>query len=78
VDQELYETAVLDQSYEPSAMYFKVQSVGGKTYLLRYDEETDEWTLQSGFDADELLTRPSVTLITVDVDMIRRAEKRIE
>ena len=42
--------AVLDHWYEPSATYFKVQSPEGKTYLLRYDEETDEWTLQSGFD----------------------------
>jgi hypothetical protein len=23
---------------------FKLQSTEGKTYLLRYDEETDEWT----------------------------------
>ena len=56
LDEDLYEiTAVLDQWYEPSATYFKVQSREGKTYLLRYDEGTDEWTLQSGFDGDELL-----------------------
>jgi hypothetical protein len=56
VDEDVYEIAtVLDQWYEPSAMYFKVQSSEGKTYLLRYDEQEDEWTLQSGFDGDELL-----------------------
>ena len=50
VDEDLYEiAAVLDQWYEASAVYFKVQSTEGKTYLLRYDEDTDEWTLQSGF-----------------------------
>ena len=49
LDEEIYEIAtVLDQWYEPSAMYFKVQSTEGKTYLLRYDEQEDEWTLQSG------------------------------
>ena len=46
VDDEIYEiSAVLDHWYEPSAMYFKVQSREGKTYLLRYDEQADEWTL---------------------------------
>jgi hypothetical protein len=38
-------------------MYFKVQSTEGKTYLLRYDEQADEWTLQSGFDGVELLAK---------------------
>jgi hypothetical protein len=35
--EQIYEiAAVLDQWYEPSATYFKVRSVEGKTYLLRY------------------------------------------
>jgi len=43
IDDEIYEIAtVLDQWYQPYATYFKVQTVEGKTYLLRYDEETDE------------------------------------
>ena len=50
----------------------------GKTYLLRYDEETDEWTLQSGFDGDELLARPGIELVTVDPSTVRKAEHRIE
>src|SRR5215831_18147150 len=67
LDDEIYEiAAVLDQWYEPSAVYFKVKSTEGKTYLLRYDEQTDEWTLQSGFDGDELLARPTIELITID------------
>ena len=56
LDEEIYQiAAVLDRWYEPSATYFKVQSTEGKTYLLRYDEQADEWTLQSGLDGDELL-----------------------
>jgi hypothetical protein len=53
LDEEMYEiAAVLDQWYQPYATYFKVQTVERKTYLLRYDEETDEWKLQSGFDGE--------------------------
>jgi len=79
LDEEIYEiAAVLDQWYEPSATYFKVQSTEGKTYLLRYDEETDEWTLQSGFDGDALLVRPSIQLVTVDPATAKKAEQQIE
>src|SRR4030095_3866178 len=43
LEEQIYEIdAVLDQWYEPSATYFKVQSTEGKTYLLRYDEYTNE------------------------------------
>jgi hypothetical protein len=79
LDEEVYEIdAVLDQWYEPSAMYFKVQSTEGKTYLLRYDKLEDEWTLQSGFDCDELLLRPSIELVTVDSSIVQKAEQQIE
>ena len=45
LDEEIYEIdTVLDQWYEPAATYFKVQTLEGKTYLLRYDEEADECT----------------------------------
>jgi len=56
----------------------KVQSVEDKVYLLRYDEEADEWTLQSGFDGDELLIRPSIQLVTVDPATTKKAEQQIE
>jgi hypothetical protein len=79
LDEEIYEiAAVLDQWYEPSAMYFKVRSTEGKTYLLRYDEAVDEWTLQSGFDGDELLARPSIELVTVDPAIAKSVEQQIE
>jgi hypothetical protein len=78
-DDEIYEiTAVLDQWDEPSVTYFKVQSIDGKTYLLRYDEQLDEWTLHSGFDGDELLTRPSIELVSLDTATVLEAEQQIE
>ena len=49
-----------------------------KTYLLQYDEATNEWKLQSGFDGDELLARPSIELVTVDFAIAKRAEEQIE
>ena len=69
---------MLDQWCQPYATYFKVQSTEGKTYLLRYDEEADEWTLQSGFDDDELLARPSIELVTVDSAIVKNVEQQIE
>jgi hypothetical protein len=79
LDESVYEiAAVLDQWYDPSAMYFKVQSTEGNVYLLRYDDREDEWTLRSGFDGDALLARPNVELITVDATTIRHAEQLIE
>jgi hypothetical protein len=79
LDEVVYEiAAVLDQWYEPSATYFKVQSTEGKRYFLRYDEQIDEWTLQSGFDGDELLARPSIELVTVDSVIAKKAEHQIE
>jgi hypothetical protein len=49
---------------------------GKQDYLLRYDEEEDEWTLQSGLDGDEL--RPGIELVTVDPAMVEKAEQLIE
>jgi predicted RNA-binding protein len=42
LDEQIYEIGrVLDEWYEPSATYFKVQSTEGKIYLLRYDGQED-------------------------------------
>src|SRR5439155_25365838 len=79
LDDELYEiAAVEDQWYSPEAMFFKVRTTNGKRYILRYDERADKWTLQSGFDGDELLARPGIEIITVDPETIRKAVVRIE
>jgi hypothetical protein len=69
--------AVEDQWYDLEGQYFKVRA-DGKTYLLRYGQHEDEWTLQSGFDGDELLARPNIRLITVDASTISQAERLIE
>src|SRR5262245_40828606 len=67
LDDETYDIASIEDRWqEPAAEYFKVRTVDGKLYLLRYDEREDEWTLQSGFDGDTLLARPGIELITVD------------
>ena len=79
VDEDLYEIAeVEDRWYEPEAMYFRVRTTEGERFILRYDESEDEWTLQSWFDGNELLARPSTQLITIDADVISRAEKEVE
>ena len=78
-NEDFYEIADMeDRWYERNAMYFRVRTTQGKRFILRYTESEDEWTLQSGFDGDELLVRPSIQLVTVDADVIRRAEKEIE
>ena len=59
------------------APFSKVRTADGKRYILRYDERADEWSLQSGFDGDELLARPGIELITVDAETIRQAEARV-
>jgi hypothetical protein len=48
-----------------------------ETGTFLYNETDDEWTLQSGFDGGELLARPSIRMMAVDADVIRRAEKMI-
>jgi hypothetical protein len=59
LDSPVYEiAAVEDRWQDPNAEYFKVRTVEGKVFLLRYDKREDEWTLQSGFDGDELMARP--------------------
>ena len=63
--------------YEPDAAYFKVRTNDTKT-LLRYEQQGDVWTLQSGFNGDALLSRPGVNLVTVDAAQIREAELKVD
>jgi len=78
LDDDTYDIASIEDRWqEPNAEYFKVRSVDGKLYLLRYDERADDWTLQSGFDGDEVLARPGIELITVEPKAIREAESKI-
>ncbi len=57
---------------------FQVRTPEGKRYLLRYDQQQDEWTLQSDFDGPELFARPGIEVVTVQAAQIREAETRIE
>src|SRR5262245_17756187 len=78
LDEDTYEIASIEDRWQdPEAEYFKVRTADGKLFLLRCDECDGEWTLQSGFDGDELLARPSIELISVDAKAIREAESRI-
>ncbi len=79
LDEYTYEIAeVEDRWYEPEAIYFRVRTTEGKRYILRYDQSEDEWSLQSGFDAEELLARPGIRLVTVDSAIAKKAEQQIE
>lgn len=79
LDEETYDIASIeDRWYEPDAEYFKVRTTNGKTYLLRYEQQGDVWTLQSGFDGDELLAWPGIEVVMVDAAQIRQAEGKIE
>jgi hypothetical protein len=69
--------ALEDQWYSPSAHYFKVRAEA-KRFILRYEEQQDEWTLQSAYDGKELFARSGVQVITVDPEVVRAAEKRVE
>ena len=52
-------------------MFFKVRTADGKRYILRYDENADTWSLQSGFDGDELLALFPSTIPEVPEEAIR-------
>ena len=53
-----------------------MRSVQGKRYMLRCSRD-GEWTLRSGYDGAELLSRPGIEMITVDSKTLREAESRI-
>ena len=79
LDEALYEIAsVEDRWLERGFQFFKVFTRDGKTYLLRYEQQGDVWTLQGDFDGAELMLRPGLELITVNAAQIREAELKIE
>src|SRR6185436_15497769 len=78
VDEDTYEiSAIQDLWQDPHATYYKVRTTQQKTYLLRYDQWEDQWSLQSGFDGEELLVRPGIEIVTVDSETIRKALSRV-
>ena len=44
-DYEVLE--ILDRWYGPESVYFKVRAEDENHYILRYDSEQDEWSLES-------------------------------
>jgi hypothetical protein len=79
LDSRGYEIAeILDRRPHPSGELFRVRTKDDKMYLLRHDKQADGWTILSGFDVDELMSRPGIELVPVDADVIRRAEKLID
>jgi hypothetical protein len=79
LDENVVEiSTVEDRWYDPNAEYFKVRAADGRCFLLRCNSRTGEWTLQSGFDGAEILSRTSITLVTVEPEAIRAGEKRIK
>src|SRR5262245_21149046 len=78
VDEDTYEiNAIQDLWQDPNAAYFKVRTTDHKIYLLRYDQRADQWSLQSGFDGDELLVRPGIEIVPIDPQTIQMAISRV-
>ncbi len=42
---------VEDRWYSPQSIYFRVRADDGNIYILRHDEDSDEWTLE-GFRSE--------------------------
>ncbi len=51
---------VEDEWRSPCGSIFKVRTTNGKIYLVAYNKHYDQWTLESGFDGNELLLRTRV------------------
>jgi hypothetical protein len=78
VDEDTYEiSAIQDLWQDPNATYYKVRTTEQKIYLLRYDQSEDKWTLQSGFDGEELLVRPGIDVVPVDPQTIQTAISKV-
>src|SRR5262245_54409518 len=75
---EVYEIeAVEDCWYDPNAEYFRVRTIDGKRYLLRFNERDDEWTLLNSLDGTELLARPEIELVSVESTTIRVFQRQL-
>ena len=43
----LFVEAIDEQWYGPDAIYFRIHADDGNTYVLNYNETTDEWAMES-------------------------------
>ena len=79
LDEDIHEIEAVEvKRLHGDVELFQVRTTEGKRYLLRYDQQEDTWTLQSDFDGPELLSRPSIEVVTVGPAQIREAESKIE
>ena len=46
-ERVLFVESIEDQWYGPNALYFRLRADDGNTYVIAYNEATDEWTLGS-------------------------------
>jgi hypothetical protein len=46
-DRDFIVEEILDQWYSPNSVFFKVRADDGNLYILRHDQPTDEWGLES-------------------------------
>ena len=46
-DVALFIESIVDQWQIPDAQYFRVRADDGNTYVLRHDQEKDQWILES-------------------------------
>src|ERR1043165_181539 len=60
----------------PDHSFFLVRAAG-KRYLLRHDERADSWALLDKYDGPALFARPNLTVITVEENVIRNAQRRV-
>ena len=51
--------AVVDRWYSPSQRWFKVETEGGDTYIVRHDEPSDQWELAAYTSRESPGTGPS-------------------
>ena len=49
-DRVFFVESIEDQWRGTDAVYFRVHADDGKTYILRYTETTDTWTLEKSAD----------------------------
>ncbi len=79
LDDEVYEiAAVLDHTYAPSAMYFKVQPPPKRLICPGTTGRQTNGHCKAALMGDALLTRSSIELVTVDPATALKAERQIE
>ena len=56
-DRKLEVRAILDRWYSPTQRWFRVDADDGHTYVLRHDEQSDEWDI-AAFTASRQAVTP--------------------